>query len=106
MSYRMVASLMCSAIRATHPGSATALCRNAPAPVPGADRSTPTRKQVMLPQQQSDAPQTWDELASKLERRFGALGAKLDVMRKKLDDAQRHGRQLEDTLLRKGCLHG
>jgi hypothetical protein len=60
----------------------------------------------MLAKEQPDAPQTWDELASKLEGRFRALRAKLDVMRKELDDAQCHGRRLEDALLRKGCLHG
>lgn len=53
-----------------------------------------------------EVPRNWDELASKLERKFRALLKKLDAMRAELEDAERRARQLEHRLLREVSLNG
>ena len=46
-----------------------------------------------------EAPRNWDELASKLERRFDGLQRILDGLWRDLEGAKQRGRQLEGQLL-------
>jgi len=88
------------------PRSVAARWSNGPASAPGADDLTPAHAQVMLLGRRTEALKDWEERAWKLESRFLALTTEQDVMREELDKAKRHGRRLEDTHSRKGCLHG
>jgi len=60
----------------------------------------------MLLRRPTEALEDGEERAWKLESRFLVLSTELDAMREEFDDAKRHGRRLEDTLLRKGRLNG
>jgi len=54
----------------------------------------------MLPPEDREAPRSWDDIVSKLDRKFGALLKKVKTMQAELEDAKRHARQLESKLWR------
>ena len=71
-----------------------------------ANHSTANATGVMLPAEDPEAPRSWDEFASKLERKFRALLQNLEAMRAELEDAKRRARQFEDTLRRGATWNG
>lgn len=65
-----------------------------------ADQSTADATRGMLSAEGPEAPGSWDELASKLDRKFRALLKSVEDMQAELEDENERARQLENRLRR------
>lgn len=59
----------------------------------------------MLPSERPEAPGSWDELATKLDRKFGILQDRLETMRVELEAAAQHADALATGILKEARSH-